>query len=499
MAVEDLHMRADGSQVDDNAVAVRGMSWMILNTISGRVIVFGVQIVLGWLLSPRDFGLYALALSVSNALGSMRNGGTSELLRQRGSRYGEVVSELTQYSLLFNMAALLLLLAAAPIAGSYLHSVAIPWLITCIGMSFPLGTIANTYRCKLAIDHRFRELAFLNTWSTLLWQVQVLVLALFGCGAFSYVIPMATQGIIESAIGWYYLRHWPMRAGWLGWKQVAGLFRETRWVMIGAGMLSLGLTGHYFVIGLISDPQTVGLFFFAFQLVTMVFVILNNAVENVLPATLATLNDSPERRAVVGLNMLRLLMVITFPLAGAIAVAAPTAIQWIWHGKWDASAGAISALAFCIPAWTIIAVVRAVYEARGMWVHRLVLLTVYGLGGILAAAIGALNGDVRVLGLYVTGFYALLAAGLALIMPGILESTRQDVGRAVLPPALACVLCLLAANAATAPFPHRHVSSLGAVAGIATFAAVAAILNIMFFRPTWIAAGAAIRPKAKLR
>jgi hypothetical protein len=197
--------------------------------------------------------------------------------------------------------------------------------------------------------------------------------------------------------------------------------------------------------------------------------------------------------------MLRLLMVITFPLAGAIAVAAPTAIQWIWHGKWDASAGAISALAFCIPAWTIIAVVRAVYEARGMWVHRLVLLTVYGLGGILAAAIGALNGDVRVLGLYVTGFYALLAAGLALIMPGILESTRQDVGRAVLPPALACVLCLLAANAATAPFPHRHVSSLGAVAGIATFAAVAAILNVMFFRPTWIAAGEAVRLKATLR
>jgi hypothetical protein len=140
----------------------------------------------------------------------------------------------------------------------------------------------------------------------------------------------------------------------------------------------------------------------------------------------------------------------------------------------------------------IIAVVRAVYEARGMWIHRLVLLTVYGLGGILAAAIGAFNGDVRVLGLYVTGFYVLLAAGLALIMPGILQSTRQEVSRAVLPPALACVLCLLAANAVTAPFSHPSGSSLGAVAGIAAFAAVAAILNVVFFRPTWIAAGAAV-------
>ena len=77
------------NHVDENAVAVRGISWMILNTITGRVIVFAVQVALGWLLSARDFGLYALALSVSNALGSMRNGGTAELLRQRGARYGE--------------------------------------------------------------------------------------------------------------------------------------------------------------------------------------------------------------------------------------------------------------------------------------------------------------------------------------------------------------------------------------------------------------------------
>ena len=310
---------------------------------------------------------------------------------------------------------------------------------------------------------------------------------------------MATQGVIESAIGWYYLRHWPMRGSCISWKQVVELFRETRWVMIGGAMLSLGLTGHYFVIGLISDAQTVGLFFFAFQMVMMVFVILNNAVENVLPAMLATLNENPQRRSVVGLNMLRLLLGITFPLAGTIAVAAPTAIRLIWHGKWDASAGAISVLAFCIPAWIVIAVVRAVYEARGMWVHRLSLLTVYGIGGILAAAIGARNGDARVVGLYVTGFYALFAAGLGLIMPGILQSTRREVTQALLPPALACALCLLTALGAAAAFSRPNDSGLSGVAATATFAVVAAILNVMFFRPTWVAAGAAVKPAARVR
>jgi PST family polysaccharide transporter len=482
------------NQADVNAIAVRGMSWMILNTVAGRVIVLAVQVLLGWLLTPRDFGLYALALSVSNALGSMRNGGTSELLRQRGSRYAHVVSDLTRYSLIFNVAALLLLLAIAPVAGSYFHSADLPWLIACIGLSFPLGTLANTYRCKLAIDHRFRELAVLNTWSTLLWQAQVVALALLGCRAFSYVVPMATQGVIESAMGWYYLRHWPIHSGWLRWSQVLELLRETRWVMIGAAMLSLGLTGHYFVIGLICDPQTVGLFFFGFQLIMTLFVILNNAVENVLPATLAQLNNDLRRQSMVGLNMLRLLMVITFPLAGAVAVAAPTVIRLVWHGKWDASAGAITILAFCVPAWMVIAVVRAVYEARGMWVHRLVLLTVYGLGGILAAAIGAVRGDIRVLALYLTGFYVLFAAALALALPRILESSRRAVGRAVLPPALVCALCMVAAAIAAAPFSHSGSSALAGIAAAAAFCVVAAVLNALLFRPTWSAAVTAVKP-----
>ena len=478
------------SGLDSNAIAMRGMSWIMLNTIVGRAVVFGAQIVLGWLLSPRDFGMYALALSISNALASIRNGGTSELLRQQGSRYTQIVSALTQYSLLFNVGALAILVAIAPFTGTRFHSAELPWLIVCIGISFPLGTLANTYRCKLAIDHRFRDLAVLSTWSTVLWQVEVVVLALLGCGPFSYVVPMVLQGVFEGAMGWYYLRDWPIRGERLCWLQVVTLFKETRWVMVGAAMLSLGLTGHYFVVGLISDPQTVGLFFFGFQLVTMVFAILNNAVENVLPAMLAHLNGHPSRQAAMGLDMLKLLLVITFPLSGTIAVAAPIAIHLIWHGKWDASAGMVGIMAFCIPAWMIIAVVRAVFEARGMWKHRVLLLTAYGVGGIVAAALGALSGDLRILGTYITGYYVLLAVVLAMTLPQVMCSSRQAVGNAVLPPALSCGLCLLAAVIAVEPLPVTTSALVRSLAEIATFATAAAIINAFFFRATWVSAAA---------
>jgi len=56
---------SDPRPVDLRATATRGMSWMAVQTLGTRVLSLSGQLVLGWLLSPADFGLYALALSIS--------------------------------------------------------------------------------------------------------------------------------------------------------------------------------------------------------------------------------------------------------------------------------------------------------------------------------------------------------------------------------------------------------------------------------------------------
>jgi O-antigen/teichoic acid export membrane protein len=470
---------------DSHASVLRGMSWMTLNTIGARLVTFGAQIILGWILLPEDFGLYALALSVSNAVAAIRNGGSHLLLVSHGDRYDTNASPLTQYALVLNLAAFGILLVAAPLFAAHFHSSRIGWLIACIGLSIPMGTLANTYRCKLAIDGRFREFATLGIASTIVWQIQTVVMALAGCGPYSYVVPMIFQGLFEGVLGYWYVKQWPMTSEWIGWRRFVGLLRETRWIMLGAAMLSLALSGHYFVVGLFHDAHVVGLYFFAYQIAQTVTVLLNNSVEAVLPAMLARVNGQREQQAGTALGTLALLMIVSLPLSGGLSVSAPSLVHWLWDGKWDDSARAVSTLAFCIPCWMVIAVVRAVLEARGSWRSRFLLLAVYGFGGIGSAALGARLGDLQTIANWVTAFYLAFAVALVAVIPRVLGLELDVLRRALLGPVVAFVFCLLATFVSARYLTNLGGAGVGDFVEIGTFAAASLAVNAIFFRTTW--------------
>src|SRR6187399_688630 len=69
------------------AKALSGATWMVVSSTAGRVVALLGQVAIGWLLKPEDFGAWALALAMSSAVMSLRNGGTTQILIQRGHSY----------------------------------------------------------------------------------------------------------------------------------------------------------------------------------------------------------------------------------------------------------------------------------------------------------------------------------------------------------------------------------------------------------------------------
>lgn len=467
------------------ASAVRGMSWMLINQVASRAVVFLSQLVLGYLLLPRDFGVYALALSVTNAFSAIRNGSTGPMLIQKSVQYEKIISPVTQFALLFNFFALFILLAIAPVANHSFKAAGIGVLTVFIGLSFPLGTLAAVYRTELSAFGRFREVAILNTLSTVLWQIEVIVLALLGFGAYSFAIPMVVQSVLDGVLGWYYVRKWPIHRPLLTWGQFKSLFRETRWIMLGAAMLSLGLTGHYFAAGLFADATTVGVFFFGFQLVMALFVVLNSAIESVLPPIFAALNEDPSRQSQTVISLLATLMVVSLPVAGGLFLSAPTIVNILWSGHWDRSAIVVSLMALSIPAWVIIAVVRALLEARGMWLSRLVLLGVYGGGNFVVVAIAAMTGSVAIIAKFLSGFNCLLATGLLVFLSALTEVPWQQVMRAMLSPVIVTAGCMLTGFLIKSILPVTWPQVVGEFAEIITFGVAALVMNLIIFQSMW--------------
>ncbi len=422
--------------------AVHGMSWIVVNTLFSRGIVFISQIFLGYLLEPRDFGIYALALSMTNIMGGVRNGGTAQIMVTQGRRYKDTLSSTTQYAFICNFIAFLVLLVVAPLADTVSKVSDTGWVIVAIALSFPLGTLATIFRTELSIHGRFKEVALLGLVSTGLWQAEVITLALLGFRAYSFAIPMILQSIVDGLLGWLYVREWPLKRGLITWPEFVRHFRETRLIMLGIVMLSLGLTGHYFAAGLFTDPETVGIFFFGFQLAYTFFVIINNGIETVLPPILVDLQADSVRQRKTIVDLLEILLFISAFIAGAALLSAHTVIHLVWNGRWDRSANVVSIMVLSVPAWVGIAIFRAILEARGLWGDRLALLSVYGVGtfGVVAAA--AWTKNLNVIAGCLSMFYITLHVASLYFLPTLIGIPFFSILKSFLKPVFVIALCV---------------------------------------------------------
>jgi O-antigen/teichoic acid export membrane protein len=462
--------------------AITGSLWIVLSNVLTRGVSLVGQIVLAWLLVPEDFGVWALALSISNALAALRNGGTSQILVKRGSEYATHVGPIFRFSLAFNALAMVILCGVAAFMSAGRPGVA-PVLLG-IALSIPLATPAMVLKAKLAITRRFRELGAIGLRSALLWQATTVALAFCGFGASSFAIAPLVQAGYESLASWRYTGRFPDVRAPTHAGEYWNLLRESRWIMLSSAALALATTGDYFAVALLSDTRTAGLYFFAFQLTAAIGLPLSGALETVLPPLLTQLNHDIARQTAACVRTIRVIMAAAIPVAAAFSLGAPLAIHLIWQGRWDEAAPLARILAICIPAWLFVSIARALIEARGLWRGRFIVLGLYGLGGMTAAAIGILWDGLHTIAPAVTAFYLAFAAALLLLFRMLGVPLKQSVAAILLPAAITGA-GLVGGDVLATVLVHDAGSYVHATVTLAVFLAIVAAGNLVFMREVW--------------
>jgi hypothetical protein len=156
----------------------------------------------------------------------------------------------------------------------------------------------------------------------------------------------------------------------------------------------------------------------------------------------------------------------------------------VWHGAWDEAAPAAQMLAACVPAWLLVYAGRALIEARGEWRVRFLVLGVYGVGGMAAAAVGTLMGGVHAIAVAVTVFYVVFAFGFVFVLNRLGLPMRGTVTALLAPLALTGAALLLGKMAAGA-LARDAAPMLQDATALATFLVVVALGIAMFFKDIW--------------
>ena len=326
--------------------AASGALWMIGQNVGSRLITVLGQIVLARLLAPSDFGMIGLALTVTAFMGAVTTYGVDDVLVQRARtlRYWAAAGFWT--SLVLASLGMVGAMALSPLAAHLFRAPELVPLILILALAMPLGAIGTVPASVVKTRLEFRTMAGLAALEVAFVQLVTVALAGAGAGVYSFVIPLPLAAGLRSLIYWRLAPpHQPLMR--------RPRLRQVRY-MLGSGSAVSGQRlvnivisqGDYVMLGLLTTPSVVGLYFFAYRLATQPILMMASNMAGVLLPVASHLRTEADRLRSAVFDAAELLGFIAMPLCLAQVALAKPLIEVLFGAKWEAATPLVQLLSF---------------------------------------------------------------------------------------------------------------------------------------------------------
>jgi PST family polysaccharide transporter len=360
---------------------------LIVQSFGSRLVLFGSQLLLAWLLTPADFGKSALASTISTVAWSFIGFGADEVLQQRSHAIHMWEKSIFVIALGQGALAALLICVAAPIAA---HMFGVPELLGMLllaAASLMIASFSVVPAAKVSASLDFAWMAAYNSFEVVFIQGLIVLFAWAGFGPYAFFMPAPIGAAVRAGLLWRRAR--PRLTGRIRLLQLKPLFgRGTK--VLGLRIAQAVLSdGDYFLLGLYAATNIVGAYTFAFRLAAVPARVIATNLQSVLFPTLTRLRGDPARQNQAALKAAEVLAHVVTPLCGLQAVIAGPVLGLLFGNKWSSSIRLIQLLSVGLPAEATYAVVRARLGSSGHFGRALLFACIQCVGFVTAVLIGA--------------------------------------------------------------------------------------------------------------
>lgn len=348
-------------------------AWNYLVFALSKISTLIMTVALARLLSPEDFGLFALALLVVTLFDCVKDLGVGgALVQSRAPLRGLAPTALT-ISLVSGLVVGCVVFAAADLFAGLFGRVELAPMIRALAVGLVISALSTVPASLLRRRIAFRERLFPEVGGALAKTVVAIALAVAGVGVWSLVYAQLVAVVVNTTLYWW-------RAGvaprWgFSWPTTAELAHF--------GVPTAAITTLAFAIynvdnlavGVRLGTEELGLYSLAYRVPELIILNLCSVVSDVLFSSLSRMQDEPERLREHYLRALSVVIAITAPIGTLLAVMAPAVIQVLFGSRYAAAGDAL----------TVIALFTVVYSAS---FHSGDVYKAIGRPGILTAING---------------------------------------------------------------------------------------------------------------
>jgi len=338
-----------------------GFIWLSAQSLAVRGTNFLTQLVLARLLLPEAFGQVGLAFTVTAIVTSVINVGVDDILLQRMKNLKYWVTCGFFVSFFLSLVSAVLMMTAAPFAAKLYNSPSLVGLIFIVALAQPLNALSTIPAVKLRAELNFKYLATYASVETVCMGLTSIMLAAFGFGTLSFVLPFPISGLVKALFYW---RRAPVNLRKFKNIQVKYIMGSSGLILASRLLVEVVGQGDYIVLGLMTSEKTVGMYFFAFRLAIQPIRMLAGNFSTVLFPALAQLQNDPARQQLAAVRASEVLAYLVTPLSFMQAAVAPALLHMLFKSRWDGSIPLIQILSIGLPGDAICWIGTALLIAR---------------------------------------------------------------------------------------------------------------------------------------
>ena len=288
--------------------------------------------VLARLLSPQDFGLVAMVVTVTGIYELFATAGLSVATVQRSTITHQQISTLFWVNILVGAALAALSVASAPFVAQFYHEPRLFWVMVAMGGGFIVNSLGIQHSALLQRDLRYVSITAIELCAQLCSMSVGIGMALAGYGYWALVgAALATPAVTAVAV-------------WIvsGWRPGAPKFDADVKSMLGfGGIMTINGVAVYIaynldkvLIGRVLGAESLGLYSRAYQVINIPTGNINAAVGGITFSALSRLQNDPPRFRSYFLKAYSLVNAMTAPITIFSAVFAVDIIRLLLGPQW---------------------------------------------------------------------------------------------------------------------------------------------------------------------
>jgi teichuronic acid exporter len=316
------------------AQAVKSAAWYGVTRLWSQLLSWGVSILLARLLMPADYGLFAIALSITMLLELLQDFGLGTALVQRQDLARAQINAVFWVVMASSLTITAWTFLAAGALGAFYTEPQLTWVLRVLCLTFLLNSLGMVPFSLLtrALNLRHRSLA--DVTGSTAGAVTSLALAYLGFGVWALVLGQLTRSLLITGMLFALSR-------WVPGLTVAreGLGDLLFFGVRIAGMhivANLAPTVSVFVLARVLGGAAVGLFSMAQSLAEAPHRISTAIINQVSFPVFSRLQGEPELLASYFLNISKYLAVVSLPIQAGLVLVAPDLVPVLLSAKWEA-------------------------------------------------------------------------------------------------------------------------------------------------------------------